>query len=121
MAVVLSRALAGVLGTAAVAGLTLAAAPAATAGPCLPVATVSLTGGAVVARGYRQCGGVTGGQAVILDDEVRVQRADPGSGAWYTLMIGVGTATHVCMGSATNTYRAITPYRTSVPVTVPCG
>ncbi|CCH29127.1 hypothetical protein ABZ816_35910 [Actinosynnema sp. NPDC047251] len=122
MSVFLSRALAGVVGVVAVAGLTVVAAPAATAATCSPKATVSQSGSTITGRGHTICRGVPGGEPVtISDDEVAIQRVDPNTGVWYTLANGVGVTTYACLGTATNTFRAVTPFRTSVTITASCG
>ncbi|GAA3464758.1 hypothetical protein ACFFSW_05390 [Saccharothrix longispora] len=108
---------------ATTAAAALVAAPAsASAVTCSAKANATQSGATIVGRGYTVCRGVSGGEPVtIYDDEVAVQRLDPNTGVWHVLATGVGTATYPCAGTVTNTFRAVTPERTSLPVTASCG
>ncbi len=126
MSVAVSRLLSGALAVG-VLGVVLVGAPGASAAvstlaTCSPKANISQSGGTVVGRGYTICRGLPGGEPVqVYDDDVAVQRVDPNTGVWYTLANGVGTATYACLGTATNTFRAVTPDRVSASITVSCG
>ncbi len=121
MSVVVSRALAVVLGVVALTSTATAYANAATPESCQSFATVAPIGYFVIGSGHTICDGSGGEPVGGTDDPVQVQRRASGSSHWAIVATGVGTATYTCQGSALNYYRAVTPYAVSTSAYVNCG
>lgn len=76
---------------------------------CRQHGSIAYASGIISANAYLLCG-APGEEWFAYDEESNIQRLDPGTGVWYTLVSGAGWITYRCTGTQTNTFRMKNPW-----------